>query len=144
MSLILWATLEWYTSSYMMTSCAFQLFYGKLYVFYPANGFFSQPFCSLRLGLLFVEQRPARSLSYGAIDCRVWLLRHLFGGVVVMVHTIPFAKSPYSKVFSVPFLALHLLLARSLERHSLLMLLGAGVRLDFLFVAFAISKRMLL
>uniref|UniRef100_A0A093UWT5 Putative HC-toxin efflux carrier TOXA n=1 Tax=Talaromyces marneffei PM1 TaxID=1077442 RepID=A0A093UWT5_TALMA len=118
----------WYASSYMMTSCAFQLFYGKLYVFDPTKWGFLSAIMLFEIGSAICGAAPnSVAFIWGRSIAGFGCSGIFSGAIVVMVPHNPARKEAlYSRVFSVPFLALHPLLARLLEEHSLLISLGAG------------------
>jgi hypothetical protein len=85
----------WYASSYMMTSCAFQLFYGKLYVFYPTKWVFLSAIMLFEVGSAICGAAPnSVAFIWGRSIAGFGSAGIFSGGIVVMVHTIPLAKRP--------------------------------------------------
>ncbi|PCG92270.1 Major facilitator superfamily domain, general substrate transporter [Penicillium occitanis (nom. inval.)] len=85
----------WYASSYMMTSCAFQLFYGKLYVFYPTKWVFLLAILLFEVGSAICGAASSSvAFIWGRSIAGFGCSGIFSGGVVVMVHTIPLAKRP--------------------------------------------------
>lgn len=79
----------------MMTSCAFQLFYGKLYVFYPTKWVFLSAILLFEVGSAICGAASSSvAFIWGRSIAGFGCSGIFSGGVVVMVHTIPLAKRP--------------------------------------------------
>lgn len=79
----------------MVTSCAFQLFYGKLYVFYPIKWVFLSAIMLFEIGSAICGAAPnSVAFIWGRSIAGFGCSGIFSGGVVVMVHTIPLSRRP--------------------------------------------------
>jgi MFS family permease len=83
----------WYGSAYMLTSCAFQLFFGRIYTFYSTKWVFLAAIVFFDIGSALCG---AASTSVGFIVGRaiagIGSARVFSGVIVIITQTIPLAK----------------------------------------------------
>ncbi|KAI2643490.1 major facilitator superfamily domain-containing protein [Xylaria nigripes] len=85
----------WYGSAYLLTSCAFQLLFGKLYSLYPIRGLFAGSVVLFETGsalcgaapntIAFIVGRAIQGIGSGGLFA---------GSFVVIVYAVPLAKRP--------------------------------------------------
>ncbi|CAI6340664.1 unnamed protein product [Periconia digitata] len=85
----------WYASSYMMTSCAFQLWFGKLYVYYSTKYVFLLAIALFEIGSAICGAAPnSVAFIWGRSIAGFGSAGIFNGSIVIIVHTIPLAKRP--------------------------------------------------
>lgn len=95
----------WYGSAYLLTTCAFQLLFGKLYVFFPIKTVFLASIGLFELGsavcgaapssVAFIIGRALAGIGGGGIFA---------GTIVVMIHSVPLHRRPkYQGAFGAVF-----------------------------------------
>lgn len=85
----------WYASSYLLTTCALQLFFGKLYTFYSIKWTFLISIGIFEVGSLVCGVAPdSISLIVGRAVAGVGSAGLFCGALVIIAHTVPMAKRP--------------------------------------------------
>ncbi|WQF79528.1 Putative major facilitator superfamily, MFS transporter superfamily [Colletotrichum destructivum] len=95
----------WYGSAYLLTTCAFQLLFGKLYAFFPIKTVFLASIGLFELGsavcgaapssVAFIVGRALAGIGGGGIFA---------GTIVVMIHSVPLHRRPkYQGAFGAVF-----------------------------------------
>ena len=85
----------WYSSAYMLTACAFQLLYGRIYTFYSPKLVFLSSIAMFELGSLICGVSPS-SLVFiiGRAVAGVGSAGIFSGSVILTVHIIPLRQRP--------------------------------------------------
>ncbi|KAI9744720.1 MAG: hypothetical protein M1818_001645 [Claussenomyces sp. TS43310] len=90
----------WYASAYMITGCAFQLIYGRIYTFYSPKWIFLSSIGLFELGSLVCAVAPnSPAFIVGRAIAGLGSAGIFSGGIVVMVHIIPLRKRPIYQGF---------------------------------------------
>ena len=85
----------WYASSYLLTTCALQLFFGKLYTFYSIKWTFIVSICIFEVGSAVCAAAPSSvSLIVGRAVAGIGSAGLFCGALVIIAHTVPMAKRP--------------------------------------------------
>lgn len=85
----------WYASSYLLTTCALQLFFGKLYTFYSIKWTFLISIGIFEVGSLVCGVAPdSISLIVGRAVAGVGSAGLFCGALVIIAHTVPMSKRP--------------------------------------------------
>jgi MFS family permease len=85
----------WYASSYLLTSCAFQLPYGKFYAIFNGKQVFLSALFIFELGSLICGAAPnSTSLIVGRAIAGVGSAGVFSGALVTMAYTVPPPRRP--------------------------------------------------
>jgi MFS family permease len=85
----------WYASSYLLTTCAFQLSYGKLYTFYPVKWVYLSALCLFELGSLICAVAPnSTALIVGRAIAGMGSAGVYGGAFLIISYTIPLHLRP--------------------------------------------------
>ncbi|KAF2232864.1 aflatoxin efflux pump [Viridothelium virens] len=85
----------WYGSAYMLTCCAFQLLFGKIYAFYSVRGTLIVSVLIFEIGSALCGAAPSSaSFIAGRAIAGVGAAGIFAGTVVSVVYTVPLAKRP--------------------------------------------------
>ncbi|KAF8866985.1 MFS general substrate transporter [Acephala macrosclerotiorum] len=95
----------WYASSYLLTSCAFQLIYGRVYTFYSAKWVLLCAIGLFELGSTVCGAAPnSKAFIVGRAIAGLGSAGIFSGAINIMVITIPLHKRPmYQGVFGAVF-----------------------------------------
>jgi len=87
--------IEWYGAAYLLTLCAFPLFYGKMYSFYPLRWTFLSAIVLFELGSLVCGVSPtSNALIVGRAIARVGVARIFTGALLIIIATVPLHQRP--------------------------------------------------
>lgn len=95
----------WYGSAYLLTNCAFQLFYGKLYTFFSVKAVFLTAIFLFEAGSAICGAAP-NSVAFivGRAIAGVGSAGIMSGVIVVIVYAVPLHKRPlYQGMFGAVF-----------------------------------------
>ncbi|EGE04286.1 MFS multidrug transporter [Trichophyton equinum CBS 127.97] len=85
----------WYGSVYLLTNCAFQLFYGKLYKIFPLRWVFMSALFIFELGSLVAAIAPkSETLVTGRAVAGIGAAGITSGAMTIMAHTAPVRWRP--------------------------------------------------
>lgn len=85
----------WYASSYLLTTCALQLFFGKLYTFYSIKLVFLISIGIFEVGSAICGAAPSSvALIIGRAIAGVGSAGLFSGALVIIAYTVPMAKRP--------------------------------------------------
>ena len=85
----------WYASSYLLTTCALQLFFGKLYTFYSIKWTFLVSIGIFEVGSAVCGAAPSSiALIVGRAVAGIGSAGLFCGALVIIAHTVPMAKRP--------------------------------------------------
>ncbi|KAL8819246.1 MAG: hypothetical protein Q9223_002277 [Gallowayella weberi] len=85
----------WYGSSYLLTACAFQLFFGKLYTFFSIKWVYLTAIAIFELGSLICGAAPnSPALIVGRAVAGVGSAGIFAGALVIMAYTVPLRQRP--------------------------------------------------
>lgn len=85
----------WYASSYLLTTCALQLFFGKLYTFYSIKWTFLVSIGIFEVGSLVCGIAPSSIiLIVGRAVAGIGSAGLFCGALVIIAYTVPMAKRP--------------------------------------------------
>ncbi|KAB8203744.1 major facilitator superfamily domain-containing protein [Aspergillus parasiticus] len=85
----------WYASAYLLTTCAFQLLYGKLYALFSTKWVFLVALCIFEVGSLICGVAPSSVvLIVGRAIAGVGSSGIFTGALVTIAHIVPLAKRP--------------------------------------------------
>jgi len=85
----------WYGASYLLTLCAFPLFYGKIYSFYPLRWTFLSAIALFELGSLVCGVSPtSNALIIGRAIAGVGAAGIFTGALLIMMATVPLHQRP--------------------------------------------------
>ncbi|KAF2135708.1 uncharacterized protein K452DRAFT_346728 [Aplosporella prunicola CBS 121167] len=89
------ADVGWYGSAYLLTCCAFQLLFGKLYALYPIRGIFLASILLFEVGSVICGAAP-NSVAFiiGRAISGVGAAGIFAGSIVCIVHAVPLHKRP--------------------------------------------------
>ncbi|KAE8441171.1 hypothetical protein EG329_005800 [Mollisiaceae sp. DMI_Dod_QoI] len=95
----------WYASSYLLTSCAFQLIYGRIYTFYSPKWVLLCAIGFFELGSVVCGTAPnSRAFIVGRAIAGLGSAGIFSGAINIMVITIPLHKRPmYQGIFGAVF-----------------------------------------
>ncbi|KAI0171781.1 MFS general substrate transporter [Hypoxylon sp. FL1284] len=86
----------WYGSAYLLTNCAFQLFFGKLYVLYSIKAIFLVSLLAFEVGSAICGAAPnSIALIVGGAVAGVGSAGIFSGSIVVLVHALPLHRRPF-------------------------------------------------
>ncbi|KUJ08399.1 putative efflux pump antibiotic resistance protein [Mollisia scopiformis] len=85
----------WYGSAYLLTTCAFQLFYGKLYSCFPIKMIFLMALSIFELGSVVCATSPSSlALITGRAIAGFGCAGVFTGGLIIVAHSAPVHKRP--------------------------------------------------
>lgn len=85
----------WYASSYLLTTCALQLFFGKLYTFYSIKWIFLTSIGIFEVGSAVCGAAPnSVALIVGRAIAGVGSAGLFSGALVIIAYTVPMSKRP--------------------------------------------------
>ena len=85
----------WYGSSYLLTTCAFQLMFGKFYTFFPVKWVFLIAIGIFEIGSAVCGAAPnSESLIIGRAVSGLGAAGIFSGALVIVAHSIPLEKRP--------------------------------------------------
>lgn len=85
----------WYGAAYLLTLCAFPLFYGKLYGFYPLRWTFLSAIALFEIGSLICGVSPtSNALIVGRAIAGVGAAGIFVGALLIMMATVPLSQRP--------------------------------------------------
>ncbi|KAK1964946.1 major facilitator superfamily transporter [Colletotrichum sublineola] len=95
----------WYGSTYLLTTCAFQLLFGKLYAFFPIKNVFISSVVLFEAGSAICGAAPSSAAFIGGRAVAGVGGAGIFAGtIVVMVHSVPLHRRPkYQGAFGAVF-----------------------------------------
>ncbi|KAK2060598.1 major facilitator superfamily transporter [Colletotrichum caudatum] len=95
----------WYGSAYLLTTCAFQLLFGKLYAFFPIKNVFLSSVILFEVGSAVCGAAPSSpAFIAGRAIAGVGGAGIIAGTIVVMVHSVPLHRRPkYQGAFGAVF-----------------------------------------
>ncbi|KAK1599396.1 major facilitator superfamily transporter [Colletotrichum navitas] len=95
----------WYGSAYLLTTCAFQLLFGKLYAFFPIKNVFLSSVVLFEVGSAVCGAAPSSAAFIaGRAIAGVGGAGIIAGTIVVMVHSVPLHRRPkYQGAFGAVF-----------------------------------------
>ncbi|EMC93670.1 hypothetical protein BAUCODRAFT_75853 [Baudoinia panamericana UAMH 10762] len=95
----------WYASGYLLTTCAFQLSYGKLYNLFPIQWVFLVCLGIFELGSLVCGATPnSVGLIMGRVVAGIGSGGVFVGAILIIANTVPLAKRPiFNGVFGAMF-----------------------------------------
>lgn len=86
----------WYGAAYLLTSCAFQLLFGKLYSFYPIRAVYAISVLLFEVGSAICGAAPnSIALIIGRAIQGVGSAGIFAGGIVVIVFAVPLHRRPF-------------------------------------------------
>jgi MFS family permease len=99
------ADVGWYASAYFMTTCAFQLMFGRLYTFFSVKGVFLISILIFEVGSAVCGAAPSSTaLIVGRAIAGVGSAGIYAGAVITTVYCIPLEKRmPYQAVVAAIF-----------------------------------------
>ncbi|KAK2738275.1 MFS sugar transporter [Myotisia sp. PD_48] len=85
----------WYGSAYLLTTCAFQLVFGKIYTFFPVKWVFLSAIFIFEVGSAICGAAPnSEALIVGRAIAGVGAAGIFSGGLIIIAYTIPLEKRP--------------------------------------------------
>ncbi|OAX78955.1 hypothetical protein ACJ72_06733 [Emergomyces africanus] len=92
----------WYASSYLLTTCAFQLMFGKFYSFYPVKWVFLTAIAIFEVGSVVCGAAPtSEALIVGRAIAGVGSAGIFSGAMIIVTYSAPLEKRPmYNGVLS--------------------------------------------
>lgn len=85
----------WYGSSYLLTTCAFQLFFGRLYTFYSIKTVYIISICIFEVGSAICGAAPnSEALIVGRAIAGVGSAGIFSGSLIIIAYTVPLEKRP--------------------------------------------------
>ncbi|KAI1370679.1 MFS general substrate transporter [Hypoxylon crocopeplum] len=86
----------WYGSAYLLTNCAFQLFFGKLYVIYSIKVVFLASILTFEVGSAVCGAAPSSvALIIGRAIAGVGSAGIFSGAITIIVYSIPLHRRPF-------------------------------------------------
>ncbi|KAI0201090.1 major facilitator superfamily domain-containing protein [Astrocystis sublimbata] len=86
----------WYGAAYLLTSCAFQLLFGKLYSFYPIRTVYAISVLLFEIGSALCGAAPSSvAFIVGRAIQGVGSAGIFAGGIVVIVYAVPLHQRPF-------------------------------------------------
>ncbi|CAG9962919.1 unnamed protein product [Clonostachys byssicola] len=94
--------IAWYGSAYLISTCCFQLMFGKLYATFPLKTIFLSALGLFEVGSIFCAAAPnSVTLIIGRAIAGIGCSGVLCGGVVIITVSLPLHKRPkYAGIFS--------------------------------------------
>ncbi|KAK9234809.1 major facilitator superfamily domain-containing protein [Lipomyces kononenkoae] len=91
----------WYGSAYLLTTCAFQLIFGKFYTFFPVKWVFLTTIVIFEIGSAVCGAAPtSNALIVGRAVAGVGSAGIFSGGLVIIAYSVPLEKRPiYNGLF---------------------------------------------
>ncbi|KAJ0160902.1 putative HC-toxin efflux carrier TOXA [Colletotrichum tanaceti] len=95
----------WYGSAYLLTTCAFQLLFGKLYAFFPIKPVFLASIGLFELGSAVCGAAPSSvAFIVGRALAGIGGAGIFAGTIVIMIHSVPLHRRPkYQGAFGAVF-----------------------------------------
>lgn len=85
----------WYASSYLLAGCSFQLFFGRLYTFYPPKWIFLGAIGLFEVGSAICGAAPnSTAFILGRAIAGLGSAGIFSGAIIIVVHTVPLHKRP--------------------------------------------------
>ena len=85
----------WYGSAYLLTTCAFQLFFGKLYTFYSIKWTYLIAFAIFEVGSVICGAAPdSVSFIVGRAVAGLGSAGIFSGAILIVAHTVPLKQRP--------------------------------------------------
>lgn len=85
----------WFGSAYLLTACAFQLWYGKLYTFFSIKWVFLSALSLFEVGSVICGAAPnAVALIVGRAVAGLGAAGIFSGAMLIIAHAVPLAKRP--------------------------------------------------
>ncbi|KKZ61010.1 hypothetical protein EMCG_04346 [[Emmonsia] crescens] len=85
----------WYGSSYLLTTCAFQLIFGKFYTFYPVKWVFLIAILIFEIGSAICGAAPnSEALIIGRAVAGIGAAGIFSGSMIIITYSIPLDKRP--------------------------------------------------
>jgi MFS family permease len=85
----------WYGSSYLLTTCAFQLLFGKIYTFYPVKWVFLGAIFIFEVGSAVCGAAPtSEALIIGRAVAGVGSAGIFSGALIIVAYSVPLEKRP--------------------------------------------------
>ncbi|EXJ79016.1 hypothetical protein A1O3_08517 [Capronia epimyces CBS 606.96] len=85
----------WYASSYLLTTCALQLFFGKLYTFFPIKQVYLVSIVIFEVGSAVCGAAPSsNALIVGRAIAGVGSAGIFSGALIIIAYTVPLVKRP--------------------------------------------------
>ena len=85
----------WYGSAYLLTTCAFQLIYGKLYTFYSIKWVYMIALFIFEVGSLICGVAPnSTALIVGRAIAGLGCAGIFSGAILIIAHTVPLSQRP--------------------------------------------------
>ncbi|CAI6301863.1 unnamed protein product [Periconia digitata] len=89
------SSIGWYASSYMLTLCAFQLLWGKLYTFYPVKSTYIAAVVVFEIGSAICGAAPSSAaFIVGRAISGLGSAGLMNGAIIVLMETVPLEKRP--------------------------------------------------
>lgn len=90
----------WYGSSYLLTICAFQLIFGKIYTFFPVKWVFLTAITIFEIGSAVCGAAPnSTALIVGRAIAGIGSAGIFSGALIIIAYSIPLEKRPMCKFF---------------------------------------------
>ncbi|EGC42782.1 major facilitator superfamily transporter [Histoplasma capsulatum var. duboisii H88] len=88
----------WYGSSYLLTTCAFQLMFGKFYSFYPVKWVFLSAILVFEIGSAVCGAAPtSEALIVGRAVAGIGSAGIFSGAMIIITYSIPLGKRPIQR-----------------------------------------------
>lgn len=85
----------WYISAYLLTTCSFQLFFGRLYTFFPIKWVFLTAVAIFEAGSLVCGAAPSSVvLIIGRAIAGLGSAGLFSGGILIIAHSVPLVQRP--------------------------------------------------
>ena len=85
----------WYGSAYLLTTCSFQLMFGKFYTFFPIKWVFLMAIFIFEVGSAVCGAAPtSTALIVGRAVAGIGSAGIFSGALIIVTHTVPLAKRP--------------------------------------------------
>lgn len=85
----------WYGSAYLLTTCAFQLFFGKLYTFYSIKWVYMTALFIFEVGSVICGAAPnSTALIIGRAVAGLGSAGIFSGAILIVAHTVPLRQRP--------------------------------------------------
>jgi len=86
----------WYGSAYLLTTCAFQLLFGKIYSFYPIRTIFASSVVLFEVGSAVCGAAPnSIAFIFGRAIQGIGSAGIFSGAIVVIVYAVPLHRRPF-------------------------------------------------
>ncbi len=94
------ADVGWYGSAYLLTSCAFQLIFGRIYTFYSPKWIFLAAIGLFEIGSAICGAAPnSTAFVVGRAIAGLGSAGIFSGAIIIIVHTVPLRKRPIYQGF---------------------------------------------